>query len=353
MNGQATLPSPSYSTVDGDVSEDRERVLQVWEDGGFHTGRDRNRGRYDWFYLHNPAGRVQLTLLRSADELEPVGTLAIGPRTLYMDGVEVPAGVFVDFVVHPEHRSAIPALKLQQHARRRARMSMDILYGMPNDQSLKISLLAGHDLTLEVGEYVRQLRTRSYLERRTPRWVATVLAPALDTLNRLGLRMQAALPPFDTEWEEGFNNEFDELWDSLDRKGRCLGRRDAAFLRWRFADRPGHTYRTFVVRQRPDGKLLGYFVCSTSRDALVVHDWLAGPQLRLRKALLALGLAGYREGASSVRLLGRPDPLAARSLRNAQFLRRGSRTFFAVIADELKEQAASLHWHITTADEDV
>jgi len=340
--------------ADSDVA--RAEALAVWAEGGIASalGAEADRARYDWFYCRNPQGAACVNSLVHGEPKLPMGFLGIGARRLSLGGEPVPAGVLVDFVISPKHRSAFPALLLQRKGREQAFASMRIVYGLPDTKAVGVCKRLESHIKFDLPRFARVVRSQIYLERLMPRWVAVPLAAFTDSLDRIGMQVQLLFTSVVGGWVDKFDASFDGLWAALDKHDLCVGVRDREFLQWRFEQQPGHRYRTFVVRRKGSNALLMYFVCEISKTALRVKDCLHVASYReLRAGLLLLALAGRAIGASSVEIQVSANESFGRALRRAQFLQRSQRPFFAVVGEALRERAAQVRWYITQADEDV
>ena len=76
---------------------------------------------FRWQYLEGPEGPTEALVLRHLDPVEPVGWTSVQPRRLAIDGHVELAGLLVNLVVVPAHRTARPALLLQRGALAAAR----------------------------------------------------------------------------------------------------------------------------------------------------------------------------------------------------------------------------------------
>lgn len=348
----AANPS-SYEFSVGNATQDAAAAVRLWADGGLSPGGTQaDYARYEWFYLRNPQGLAWSNWLRHGSETDPVGFLGIGCRQMFLDGKALAAGVLVDFVVVPQHRSAFPALMLQRKGREQALASLQVVYGLPDTKAVLVCKRLESHVKFDLPRYVRVVRSRVYLERLLPQWVAKPLALFTDTLDWIGMRLQLALASGVGHWVKGFDASFDQLWAAHPKDDLCVGVRDRAFLQWRFADQPGRDYRTFVVRCK--GALRAYFVCEITGTTLRVKDCLAiGSERELSSDLLMLALAARSSGLSSVEIQIASTVSVTRALRRAQYVVRSRRPFFAVVAESMRSRASSVGWHITQADEDV
>jgi hypothetical protein len=347
----------SYRVAKADVNRDEAAITNLWRIGGLGGERSSPQNdalRYDWFYRQNPQGSPQLTLLYSNPDSEPAGFLGVGARTFHMDGMQVPAGVLVDFVTSPRHRSAYPALTLQRQARAAALPVTPIVYGLPDTKAVLVCRRLEAHVQADMQRWVRVIRSRAYFERKLPGWLAAPIALIADSMDRLLVGAQLAGRGLRGEWMESFDQRFEDLWNTAQKSGRIVGVRGRDFLEWRFRRQPGRSYRIFGVTRAADGKLISYFVCESAPKFLVVKDcFTAGSSEAFKTSLLLLSAAArrLRLDAVSAELVAGEGVLHA--LRRAQFVQRSHRPFFAVVHESIRESVQKCEWFITPADEDV
>ena len=331
-------------------------ALAVWAEGGIASARgvEADRARYSWFYRQNPQGAACVNSLVHGEQKKPMGFLGIGARRLLLDGEPVPAGVLVDFVISPKHRSAFAALLLQRKGREQAFAFMRIIYGLPDTKAVGVCKRLESHVQFDLPRFARVVRSQIYLERLMPHWLAVPLAAFTDTMDRIGMHLQLLLTSVGGGWVDRFDASFDDLWAALDKRNLCVGVRDREFLQWRFEQQPEHDYRTFVVKRKGSNALLMYFVCEISNTSLRVKDCLhVASDRELRAGLLLLVLASRAMGASAVEIQVSAGESFGRALRRVQFQQRSQRPFFAVVSEALRDRAARARWYVTQADEDV
>jgi len=362
--------SNRYSVIAGDVERDRQTTLHVWQIGGFAATAGGDEARYDWYYLKNPAGAGQLSLLRcdTAEAVsttvneDTVGSLGVCPRQMSLDGRPFLAGVLVDFVVSPLHRTALPALQLQRAARARAHETAAVLYGLPDTKAVPIFKRLGAQVQFPLPSYTRVLRTARYFARVMPAWASRAAGLLVDTFDIALLRLRVAAGTLtgtrcSGAWVGAFNADFDRLWRDFKKDGLCVGVRDAAFLQWRFGARPGANFRTFVVRDSRTKELRAYFVCELLEGGVAVKDCLSvGSRRDLVHALNLLCLAARKIGGDALYLQIVAPGFFGDALRKTWFRQRSSRPFFASVKPTSADAGADFGaagWYVTQADEDV
>lgn len=345
--------TPSFHvTVTEEAAARRSEVVHLWK-AGFGVDTDGSEARYDWFYLRE-APAPSLHLLRLASSSELIGFVGIGPREWWIKGRCLKAGVLVDFVVLPEHRTLLPAMSLQKHARRLWLERNFLLYALPNERSTPIFKRLGASIELELGEYVRLLRPKTFLSRHLPKPIAKLASAVIALCSRAVLAAQLWTCGLSADYEETFGTEFTELWQRHDKKELSIGTRDASYLSWRFSEQPGRCYRTLAIRERTSRELRGYFVCEISDGVVYVRDFLIDGNLRQRiQALRLLSRMALIDGMESVRIAVTEVPGILNALRAALFVRRGGRPVFCSVASAEVCDWRRAAWYFTPADEDV
>ena len=344
---------PKYAVIAGTVPSDRDRAVAVWLAGGFgDPDADRQRARFDWLYGQCPHGEGQVNFLYPPGQTEPVGFLGVSLREWMLDGVPVRGGALVDFVVHPSHRSAAPALQLQRRGRERANESAKLLFGLPEPKAIAIFKRLGSTVQGSLARYARVVRYGAYLQRRMPAWLARPTGAIAGIADGVRLRARLLTSKLQGAWQQDFDASFDALWQRCDKRARCIGVRDQKLLRWRFGSQPHHQYRVFAVRSRSDATLRMYFVCERDGDTLVIKDLLAeGTDGFLTEGLFLLCLAARDAGASAISVQILADEFVVGALRRAGFVQREARPFFGMVGEPSGGIPAAT-WYITQADED-
>ncbi len=352
-----TAAAPSvYQVVRGDVHADRTRVIQAWSACGLRVDPpERSGGLFDWFYLQGPAGPADVFFLVHVPSGATVGVLGLARRELWYRGKRVTAGALIDFVVHPAHRVFYPAALLHRTAREWGLEHHAALFGLPNPHAIGVMRRAGEYAEFESARFVRILDFRSFLSRYAPRAVATVEGAVFNAVARL----IEAFPPAirrtaRTRWVTEFDSRYDALWSRLTATHEAIGRRDCAFLTWRYLMHPGTPIRILEVIAADSDELLAYFVCTADAAGFMsVLDFAVGPDPASRRdAFRALVRAARRAGAKRISLVAIRSQSLARTLRAAGLVERESCAM--LIGSRPGDMAAlrTADWHMTAADLD-
>lgn len=351
MNAPPPSP-PAYTIEPARLPGDAVEIAGIWNVSRLGKPAE-HLPKLDWFYRQCPFGEPMVCLLRDQASGERVGVSSAGPRRMTVDGREIEAGVLVDFAVHPKHRSLGPAMILQAALMEASAERFDLLYGVPNPKSLAVVKRLGYAVLGDMRRHARVLRSRRYLARRIPAWLAALVALPVDAAVALGLlarRVQAR--PLTIRWIDRVDPRMDALWAASRTGATAVAIRDCAFLRWRFDAWPMVATRYLLVTGR-DGALHAWFACQSLDGILHVRDfWSVGAIDGMPRVFLDLLAHAARRGghdAVSVECMTSDDGHAA--WLQAGFRERGRRS---VIGRWQRDFAAvpPASLHLTAADED-
>ncbi len=151
------------------------------------------------------------------------------------------------------------------------------------------------------------------------------------------------------------------LCERLLPRYRCMTRRDARFLRWRFLDAPASPYRITFARSATDGTLRAYAVHRLARlmenDVGVLVDWLCDPADHAAAwSLQAAVRAHYaRLGRANVAFVCPTSSPWFGAFQGWGFCVRPSPYMMMAIpfAPQLEPRFLREHWYYTLADLDI
>ena len=332
-------------------------ALRVWRDGLAEAGEDVAR-RFDWLARQVPEGPPAVHELVDADGAV-VGAACVGCREFRLDGRTLRAALHTDLAVARGHRTLLPALTLVRAVQADALDRRDFGYGFPNRASRGVFARARYAPLGSPVRYARVLRHAPYVARalgatRGARAIGALVDVA-DLLASVPAALDA-LAGYRLAWLDRVGPGFDALWSAAAPEYDVVGRRDAAFLRWRFVEQPRACARFAALLTHPGGALSAYAVVredgTTARlRDLFGHRAALGPLLDL--LLPALRLEGFT--STSFQYLGAPavvELLRARGFRPREH--EAAVVFDAPGHDpEVNDLAAARHrWHLTEADGD-
>jgi len=67
-----------------------------------------------------------------------------------------------------------------------------------------------------------------------------------------------------------FDEQFDALWNSVDKTGMIFGMRNRQYLTWRYAKHPSQIYKIFTLKQK--SRLCGYIIYHISNGSCYIDD---------------------------------------------------------------------------------
>jgi predicted N-acetyltransferase YhbS len=254
---------------------------------------DNAKGRpeiLDWQYWNNPFGPPTVLVWEDAGRI--VGHYAVVTYPAVIAGRAGQLGIGIDAAVDPDYQGRQLFGPLARELYRQAAADgHDVVICYPNDNSVRgiarqgweeLGLLRTRILPLRPGWYARRTGAP-----------APLLAPAVAALR---LRARRGTNGHQTREIDGPPADADALW-ALAGRGTANGVvRDHAWLRWRYADRPGPSpYRWFEARrdghlhaiavtteQQQHGGTFGYLLELIATDgvaarAAVAHTAAASP----------------------------------------------------------------------------
>ena len=249
------------------LTDDRAEILDILN-RNFGAGQER---RFDWLYIDNPAGEAWAWLAWDHDKT--VGTAAVFPRRMLVDGKLVLCGQVGGFAVDASHRSLGPAVLLQRATFGPVDSgALTFCYDCPpNDRGMATFDRLGMRPNCEIARYALPLRSDAFLEKRLGKsiWVKPVVATAnllldIRTRSRISQGLEIdALPG-------GFGDEFSELDRRVSSSGTIRASRSADLLNWRFRKNATADPQVFVARRA--GELLGFVAFWSSGEAAYVID---------------------------------------------------------------------------------
>lgn len=312
----------SYSVIEADLESDRATIVGIWA-ANFEGGEELADRRYEWIYLRNPAGRARCWLLRHDASGAFVGAAAQFPRVFSFDGRVVRGAIGADYSVLPEHRTLLPAMKLQRVATSEGkRNGISFLYGFPAANSAPVLTRSGYKQLGMRSVLGKPLTTRGRLNRLAGPFMAGLLVPAADLVWHSYWKVRR--PPVRrrvvTELLDEFDDRFDRLWDSMPGRRALLGVRNREYLNWRFKEAPYPIeYRVWTL-QDAGGDLKGYIVFHTWESRVVVDDVLCLDEREYLTSLTAsFGDMCRRSGHAAITVPYFGDPMLAEALRRDGF----------------------------------
>jgi len=285
--------------------------------------------RMRWLYEPGPDGPVTTVLALYAESGEVVGCGSFFPRSIWVNGRRVRAGVLCDFAVTRAHRIAGAALAIQRALVEAGQAAgLELLYGCPNEKAIAVFKRIGYQVVGETTTWAKPLRS-GYKLSEINGWAGPVAAlpidlglRALDLVRsaRSGLPVRGEVIPF-------ADGRTDALWERARAEYCVIGEKSSAYLDWRYGRFVTVEHRIFGIVPRGEERLAGYAVYDVKDGKAFVRDLFA-EQMEASAGSLLLALAGHlrRQRIDKVSLSYLGSPAFVERLRRAGFvLRPGKR----------------------------
>lgn len=342
-----------YSARKVEVEAAEPHVLALWR--AQWPARER-AAVFRWYYRGSPNGPANCFLLDHGDEV--VGMAALAERRFAVCSASLTAGLMGDFLIDRQHRTLFPALSLQRGLVAWARARFGLIYGLPNASSAAVLGRLGFRPLAKLVRYVYILRhatyARSVIERNVPMAapLGGVAGPAVDAWRRFvdpgTARARPELVPIAAP-----DAEFDTLWRTRTFRPPIIAERSAAFLRWRFTERPDERCEIFTL-QKPT--LAAYAVVHSGSEHAHIRDLMGVSVDAIARILPPLCEAMRARGLRTVSFSCAAPPEVIECLRDLHFHRRNERALIGLrgAGDRLGDAFWSdpRNWYATEADED-
>ena len=263
----------------------------------------------DWQYWDNPFGPP--TVYVWEDEGRVVGHYAVVAYPARLDGRPARIGIGIDAAIDPGHqgRGLFGPLSAALYEQARADGAGAVVC-YPNDNSVRGIARQGWQELGQLRTWLLPLRPQWFAERTgVP---APLLAPAVAALRRWPRRGTRGHESRETP---GVPDDADALWARLEPGLRSGVVRDAAWLRWRYLDRPPPSpYRWFEARRSGELRALAVTTEQQQRGGTFTYllELLAADDTAARAVVAAVAAAS--PAAAGVLVATLPGtPLARRA----------------------------------------
>ena len=277
----------SYSIFKINLEKNKNNVINFWK-SNFPSWPE---NKFTWFYQNNPYGPASCWIIMDTKTSTVVGSTAIFPRKVFVNGKLLLGGITGDFGVDRRYRIVGPALKLQKAGiSESSKNNFAFLYGYPNEKSEPIQRRAGFNKIGSTSRMVKILRSEDYLTTHlTVPFIAKLFSKPVDLILKL-LSTESSYKTsrhvaFDVL--TSFDKRFDELWEKASTQYIVTGERTSEFLNWRFTQCPYKRYNIFAMTRKQTGEILGYIVYYFVRKNVNIADLLVVDMNKHIDALLS------------------------------------------------------------------
>lgn len=332
-------------------ARDLEGIDRLWREV-YETDFD---SKYEWAYRSDPDG-ASLFVAKIPDG-SVIGMIGVVRRRFSVNWRMMEAWQLVDFVTAPSHRNLLTALSLQKHVIRiHPGCGISLLYGFPNERSVRVQLRAGFKELGMMGRWVKPLNLKAHLEKKNVP-LAGLIAPIGNAVFRMSDFFHFSIAEgYACGKLDSFDRSFNVLWESASTRFLGIGRRDAEYLNWRFVANPDIRYEIFALL-RADSLPAGYIVYAVREGVCHIADVLAESEKAMFLMLMKFSQTMRRGSISMISFQFGGDDKVGSVLTRAGFILRERGTRVLIYAGPIPEEnrlAERLSfWYLTEADRDV
>lgn len=321
---------------------------------------DRSSEIWRWRYGQAPGGPPFCVVFETDGQV--VGQRISALHVATLDGRPLVVGIGGDAMVHPDHRGRSGLRRMRAVVTEHAPFELRLSF--PTDQVVHAAHEKAPEVVGRLPQWVRFLQPGAVTASRpgVPRPIAAAVprisaavGGTAGVIGRVGRRVEEV---------RSFDERFDRLADRAAGWARAVRRRDAAYLRHRWIDRPDGPRPVFAATDRR-GDLRGFVVLADDRRAGArlgvpvgrVVDLLAD-DAATTVALLAEASSRLRRAGAAIALLDLQDsrPWVGRALRLAGFLQRGAGVNVSALPNACfagEQPVLPGEWYLTYGDTDL
>jgi hypothetical protein len=345
-----------YSVIKADIQNNRDDIFPIL----IHNLQEPSSDKYVWKYTQCPYGAAHCWLTKDEQSNTFIGTTALFPRMILVNGEPVRAAIAGDFAVDIHHRNLMAALALQKEIQSKIPdTGFKFIYGLPNKYSKGILLRLGYKKVGRFEHFVKPLKSEyrsdnyihPFLQLKIFGGVADILIKSFAKENRYKtlLKYSIATP-------ESFDERFDVFWKNVSKHFTIIGERTSIFLDWRYIKSPVKKYKIFcLLNEQKD--IIGYVVYFFEKNMCHIMDMLYEPSAEVISSLLAEFSRFIRStgaGSISVDYLG--GSLFERKLREFNFFSIKNETDLIIYCPDMTGNTDLFdkeNWHFFAGDNDV
>lgn len=346
-----------YSIKEANVTHDKGDILPILKRNLEGTSAE----RYVWNYENCPYGNARCWVAVNKNSGSLIGSAALFPRKILMEGEPVFAAIAGDFAVDKEHRAFGPALPLQREIQSNLRKTeFRFIYGVPNELSRMLFLKIGYR---EIGRFKRfmkvlktEYKSEKYLHRS---FRSKMFSRLINFLIKLFSKEKRYKKTFNysVEMPEFFDERFDVFWKKVSPQFHIIGERTSSFLNWRYKQSPAQEYCIFcILDDKKD--IAGYIVYYFRENMCHIIDMLFLSSEDIIDSLLAeFALYVRAKGIGSISTYYLGNRSFEKKLKKFNFYLVKKEDWNVVIyGPDLSFGSNVLdhtHWHFFTGDNDI
>ncbi len=317
------------------------------------------QNKFPWFYESNPYGKATIWMGIDNESEKVIGSIAIFPRAIYIEGKKYMAGIKGDLGVHVDHRKKGPAQLFQDNILATYKNDFDILYGFPNQRSEKAMIQKGYETLGNAAWMVKIIdSSKKYHNLLKIKPLAMLFSLPTNWWLKLSSKENKykTTDKFSTEVITRFDERFDKLWEKGHAHHCIIGERSSAFLNWRFAECPYRDYLAFTLSD--NSNVVGYIVYQITDNSVNIADIFAINKDQMLDNLLAEFLLYLREKKITiVSMVYFGDNHLIKKLQEFKFFNRSESRRFMIHRGDKESVPKVLgdgnQWYFVEGDNDI
>ena len=231
-----------------------EDDLKLYKKSFDKNGVEKNIQKLNWVHFKNPV-KEQLTLLNLTNSKEVASIYATMPVLFKINNEVVKACQSLDTLTDENHRGkglfVNSAMKVFEKA---AEQSYTMVYGFPNGNSVGgFTRKLDWKLLDPVPFIFKPLKTGYFLKKIFGSKIGNFFNFSIASNRRVKLQKNQEIKPIDI-----FDEAATNIWTNFSSDIKVALHRDAAYLNWRYIDKPGESYEKLGFYE--NGTLLGFVV---------------------------------------------------------------------------------------------
>jgi len=345
-----------YSIIKADIGNNRDDIFPIL----IKNLQEPSSEKYVWNYIQCPYGVAHCWLAKHEESHAFIGTAALFPRVILVNGEHIYAAIAGDFAVDIHHRNLIPAFALQREIQSKIHNTgFRFIYGLPNKQSKGILLRIGYKKIGRFTHFIKPLKSEyqdkkyihSFLQLKIFAGAVDILIKSFSKENRYKTTLKYSIIT-----PEYFDERFDVFWKNVSKYFTIIGERTSFFLNWRYIQAPAKKYKIFcLLNEHKD--IIGYIVYFLENNMCHIMDMLYDPSTEVLCPLLAeFSRFIQKKGAGSISVDYLGGELLEKRLREFNFLPLNNETDLIIYCPDAADNSP-LHnkenWHFFAGDNDV
>jgi len=231
---------------------------------------------YNWKYMQRPHRLGPIIITTENNHGEIIGSLSLIPHHFMINNVMDRIGILGDIAVtNMWRRHGIGQRMFRYLLEAEEAKTLRANFVMPNEAAAN-ALAQSNWMTINnMEKYVKLIDVEKRIGNIIKsRWLLKIIAIILNhALKALTIETyMTSVVGYSGEAANEFDEQFDILWNSVDKSGMIFGVRNKRYLTWRYANHPAKIYKIFMLKQK--SRLCGYIVYHINNDSCYIDDVL-------------------------------------------------------------------------------